>query len=375
MASKLISVINEETLQRVREPLKRAWTLPPEAYTDHGIFKSEIENIFKKDWVCVARQDQVSEPGDFVSFDLPGQPIVIVKDRSGEIRALSRICIHRSMPIVEGEGNATRFTCPYHGWTYELDGSLRSAPMMEGVEGFDAKKCKLPELKVEIWQGFIFVNQDLEAKPLAPQLTSFSSLIENYDFDKLVVIETLEFPSPYNWKVLVENFMEAYHHIGTHKNTFQLMYPAKDSFVEFNRDEPWSMLRMPGIPGVHDDEMNVFPKLEGEQLDELWAACVYPTLLFAASASGGFWYQLEPDSENQMRLRIHALAFPEVAEMMDEDSRTELKEAVTMIHHEDIEANEGVWKGLLAGATRQGRLSLFEESIWHLNQLWLDRMN
>jgi phenylpropionate dioxygenase-like ring-hydroxylating dioxygenase large terminal subunit len=373
MASRLISVINEETLQKVAEPLQRAWTLPPEAYTDGGIFDAEIEKIFKKDWVCVARQDQVSDPGDFVCFDLPGQPIVIVRDRTGELRALSRICLHRSMPVIEGKGNATRFTCPYHSWTYELDGSLRSAPMMEGVEDFDPKNCKLPSLKTEIWQGFVFVNQDEDAEPLAPKLERFSSLIENYEFEKLEVIETIEFPSPYNWKVLVENFMEAYHHIGTHKNTFQPVYPAKDTFVEYDRNDPWLMLRMPGIH--EEDGINVFPKLEGKQLDELFAACVYPTLLFAASASGGFWYQLEPGSEDQMRLRIHALAFPEVAQSMDEESREMLRAGVTMIHEEDIEANEGVWKGLQAGATKQGRLSLFEESIWHLNQLWLDRMN
>lgn len=276
------------------------------------------------------------------------------------------------MPLIEAEGNTTRLTCPYHNWTYELDGRLRSAPMMDGVEDFDPSKCRLPSLQLEVWQGFIFVNQDDQAEPLAPQLEKFSALLENYEFDRLEVIETIEFPSPYNWKILVENFVEAYHHIGTHKTTFQPVYPAKDSFAEENDGKPWAMLRMPGIH--EEDGICVFPKLNAAQQDELFAACVYPTLLFAASASGGFWYQLEPDAHDQMRLRIHALAFPEVAEVMDEESRAMLREAVTMIHSEDIEANEGVWKGLQAGSTMQGRLSLFEKPIWQLNQLWLQRM-
>ena len=120
--------------------------------------------------------------------------------------------------------------------------------------------------------------------------------------------------------------------------------------------------------------VNMFPNLKPEQRDELFAACVYPALLFAASASGAFWYQLEPVAADKMRLRIHVLAFPEIAAAMNEDNRAELKAAVSMIHAEDTEVNAGVWKGLQASVTRQGRLSLFEESIWHLNQLWLDRM-
>ena len=372
MSLEKIPVIDTEAASKVRQPLERAWTLPPEAYTSADIFKAETEAIFKKDWICVARQEQVAEPGDFVCFDPPGQPLVVVRDRSGDLHALSRICLHRAMPLAEDKGNATRFTCPYHGWTYELDGSLRSAPLMDGVEDFDPKECQLPRFQLEIWQGFIFVNQDEDAKPLAPQLAKFSGLIENYDLDKLEVFHTLDFPSPYNWKILTENFVEAYHHIGTHKNTFQPVYPAKNSFSEDNEGEPWVMLRMPGL---HDENgTNVFPKLDDIQKDELFAACVFPSLLFAASASGAFWYQLEPHSSDQMSLKIHALGYPEVVQALDDESRAGLDAAVSMVHHEDIEANEGVWKGMHASATQQGRLSILEKPIWQLNQLWLDRM-
>ncbi|HIG39263.1 MAG: aromatic ring-hydroxylating dioxygenase subunit alpha [bacterium] len=372
MSLEKIPVIDTKATLRVRQPLEKAWTLPPEAYTSADIFKAETDAVFKKDWICVARQEQVAEPGDFVCFDLPGQPLVIVRDRSGELQALSRICLHRAMPLVEDSGNTNRFTCPYHSWTYELDGSLRSAPLMDGVEDFDPKKCQLPQFQLEVWQGFIFVNQNEDARPLAPQLAKFSRLIQNYDLDKLEVFHTLDFPSPYNWKILTENFVEAYHHIGIHRNTFQPVYPAKDSFAEDNEGKPWVMLRMPGL---HDENgTNVFPKLDDIQKDELFAACVFPTLLFAASASGAFWYQLEPYSNDQMNLKIHALGYPEVVQALDDESRAGLEAAVSMIHHEDIEANEGVWKGMHGSTTQQGRLSILEKPIWQLNQLWLDRM-
>jgi phenylpropionate dioxygenase-like ring-hydroxylating dioxygenase large terminal subunit len=375
MTSNISPILGEKELQNAAAPLNKAWTLPPGAYTDPEVFKAEVANIFDKDWICVARKEQLKEAGDYICFDLPHQPIVIVKDLSGEILALSRVCLHRAMPIVEGAGNTKRFTCPYHSWNYELDGSLRSAPMMQGVEGFKKEHCTLPRFNVEIWQGFIFVSCNKNPEPLGPQLEKFSALIDNYDFERLEVIETLEFPSPYNWKILVENFLEAYHHLGIHKTTFQPTYPAKDSFIEDNDDKPWSMLRMPGRPPENgQEEVNVFPKLAGARLNELFAACVYPNLLLAASAHGAFWYQLEPLAHDKMRLRIHALAFPEVAEAMNEKMRNDMRAGVSFIHEEDIFANEGVWKGLQAGSTKQGRLSLFEKSIWQVNRLWLARM-
>ncbi len=363
----------EDDWSRAARPLERAWTLPPAAYKDPAVFQREIERIFMKDWICVARHDQVTKPGDFVCFDLPELPGVLVRDMAGNLHALSRICLHRSMPLMEGRGNSTRFVCPYHHWSYELGGRLRSAPMMDGVEGFEPDRCRLPRLGVEVWQGFVFVNPDTQAEPLAPQLEPLASRLENYEFSRMVVMDSLDYPSAYNWKILVENFMEAYHHIGTHKDTFQPVYPAKDSFVEDNGDGPWTMLRMPGIR--EEAEGCVFPKLDHLQRSELFAACVFPTLLFAASAGGAFWYQLAPESADRMHLRIHFLALPESAAGMTAEDRAGVMEGVRLIHAEDIAANEGVWAGLNSGMTRQGRLSQYEKAIWQLNQLWLKRMS
>jgi phenylpropionate dioxygenase-like ring-hydroxylating dioxygenase large terminal subunit len=249
--------------------------------------------------------------------------------------------------------------------------------MMDGVEDFDTSRHRLPELRCETWNGFVFVNRDSDAKALAPQLAGLATMIENYDFDKLVVAATTEFDSPWNWKILVENFMEAYHHIGTHKTTFEPVYPARDSMVEDNQGQPWTFLRMPGnARAAAEAEQNpvIFPKLTDTEQIQLLAMNVFPTLLFAVSATGGFWYQLEPIGHDSMRLRIHFLLPPEVAEILDDEALAQTIEAVRGIHLEDIEANEGPWRGLQAGLTSQGRLSTFEKAVWQLNQLWLDRL-
>ena len=366
-------LIQPDALQRIRNPLEDAWTLPPDAYTSAAVFEKERETLFSTGWLCVGREEQFAQAGDFRCIDLPAQPIVVVRGHDDEIRAFSRVCLHRAMPVAEGAGNATRFVCPYHNWTYELTGQLRSAPMMEGVRGFDAKKCQLPTLAVEIWQGFVCVNVDPEAEPLAPQLAGLAEVIANYEFDQMVVVDTIEFDSPWNWKILVENFMEAYHHIGTHKTTFQPVYPARLSSVDDNDGKPWVLLRMPAKP-EHATENAVFPKLQADEKDQLLAMCVFPTLLFAASASGAFWYQLEPTAHDQMTLRIHAMTTQAGAEAFDDESRAALMATVRTIHEEDIEANRGPWLGLNGAMTTQGRLSAFEKSIWQLNQLWADAL-
>ncbi len=121
-------------------PLETAFSLPPRWFTDPAVFELEKERIFARDWLCVARAEEVERPGDYKAFDLYDAPIIVVRGRDGEIRALSNVCRHRSMRIVEGRGNTSLFTCPYHRWAYDLDGTHRGAPLMEKSKGFDASR-------------------------------------------------------------------------------------------------------------------------------------------------------------------------------------------------------------------------------------------
>ncbi|HEX7038279.1 MAG TPA: aromatic ring-hydroxylating dioxygenase subunit alpha [Pseudomonadales bacterium] len=363
-----------EQIARLRAPLERSWTLPPAAYTEPAVFREEAARIFRREWLCVARVDQLPNPGDYRCVELLDQRIVLTRDRHGRIHALSRICLHRAMPLVEGCGNATRLVCPYHNWTYELDGRLRSAPMMDGVDGFEPGACRLPALRTEIWEGFVFVNLDPECRPLVPRLTGLQARIGNYRFADLAVAATTEFDSPWNWKILVENFMEAYHHIGPHRESLQRLYPARDSFVEDNKGAPWALLRMPGRHEPGPQALRPLPGLTPEQQRELIAGCIFPTFLFAASGTLAVWYELLPAAHDRMTLRIHLLLPREIVPHLDDHARAALTESTRAIHLEDIPANTGPWRGLHAPLTTQGRLSRYEKAIWQLNQLWAERM-
>src|SRR5882724_2902557 len=130
-------------------------TLPPTAYFSPDLQHLELDRIFRREWLCVGRQEQVPKPGDYYTIDVVGEPVVVVRGEDGVVRALNTICRHRYMPVVEGAGNLKRFTCPYHSWMYGLDGNLAAAPYMEGSARFDKATCRLPEYRLESWYGFL----------------------------------------------------------------------------------------------------------------------------------------------------------------------------------------------------------------------------
>ncbi|MEQ9436606.1 aromatic ring-hydroxylating dioxygenase subunit alpha [Hyphomonas sp.] len=366
--------LDAEEIARVRQPLATASTLPPAAYTRDDIFARETEAIFRKSWLPLARVDQVARRGDYLSMDLLGQPIMIVHGHDGQIRVMSRTCLHRAAQVAEGSGNLKLFTCPYHAWSYDTSGQLIRAPLMDGAEAFPEPACRLPQVRMEIWQGFILANFDANAAPFAPQVTTFAACFEAFRLNEMAVVRTLEFDSQWNWKVLVENFMEAYHHVAVHPDTFEPAYHARDSRIP-DSDGPWSILHM---PAAHSDMPPGLPPAEGLeewQARDLFASVLYPHFLLGIQGSVLTWYQLFPEAADRLTLRIHICVPADDTAFEGFDLiAEEISQMVTAIHLEDIGANDTVWKGLNAPMTAQGRLSPLEKAIWQYNQWWLEQM-
>ena len=362
-------------LARVRQPLADAWTLPATAYTSKAVFELEMERVLRRSWMPVARLDQVPAPGDYLALDLLGQPVMVVHGHDGEIRVMSSVCLHRGAPVAQGHGSRNLFTCPYHAWSYDTTGQLKRAPLMEGCQDFKESDLRLPQIRSEQWCGFVLANLDHNALPFAPQVSAFADYFGNFEFEDLVIARTLEFDSQWNWKVLVENFMEAYHHIATHSTTFEPEFHARDSKVPDNSG-PWSILHMPAAD--RQTEPNVMPgsKLEDWQARDLFAAVAYPCFLIGAQGSGAVWYQVFPAAADRTILKIHILLPGLLLRTPDGEQIAEgLAAGVAHIHEEDIAANDLVWRGLNAPLTSQGRLSPLEKSIWQGNQWWLDQIS
>lgn len=204
-----------------------AHSMPGWYYRDAGLFEREKSDIFANGWVCTGHASEVSRPGRYMAMTIGDEPVVVLRDRTDRLRAFSNVCRHRGMALVEGKGKAAVLTCPYHAWSYDLDGRLRKAPYMEQVAGFDADACSLPEFALEEWRGFIFVNTGSNAPPLAPDLASLEPHVANYRFEERHSTETWCEEWQTNWKALIENFMEGYHLSVTHATTLDHITPTE----------------------------------------------------------------------------------------------------------------------------------------------------
>lgn len=365
--------MSAEEIARARRPAGQAWTLPPAAYRDRDVYALEIERILRRSWAPLARVEQAPEPGDYLALDYMGQPVLLVRGADGQVRAMANVCRHRAAPVAQGTGRRKLFTCPYHAWSYDTEGRLVTAPHMDDAEDFSPEACRLAPIRTEVWEGFVMANLDPQAAPFAPQVESLRSYFQAFDLGGMAVARTLTFDSPWNWKVLVENFMEAYHHIAAHAQTLEPAFHARDSVVPDN-DGPWSILHMPAA-APDPDRQRLVQGLEPWQAGSLFAAVAFPHFMFALHGDGMAWYQVLPQAADRFTLHIHlcvpryVLGLPQADEIVGH-----LELATAAIHAEDIAINDQVWRGLTAPLTGQGRLAPLERSIWQMNQWWLEAM-
>ncbi|HEY7380533.1 MAG TPA: aromatic ring-hydroxylating dioxygenase subunit alpha [Gaiella sp.] len=208
-------------------------TLPYDWYVDPSVLVLERESIFGRTWQYVARSDQVAHPGSFVAARAGHVPVVVVRGRDERLRAFVNVCRHRGSLVCEGEGRRESLQCPYHAWTYDLDGSLRAAPRSDREPGFDRDALGLVALAVDTWGPFVFVNPDPDATPLAEHLGELPALLAEggVDVDRLefrLRAEADEYAC--NWKVCVENYLECYHCSVAHPSFSKAIDVTQDAY-------------------------------------------------------------------------------------------------------------------------------------------------
>ena len=227
--------MNEAHMETVTECLRtylsmnydEARTMPPEFYTSETQFEHERERLFRSEWICLGRVQQIPNAGDYFTTTSINEPLIVVRTKPDEIAVLSNVCRHRGTVLAEGNGNTKSFVCPYHAWTYNLDGQLRRAPLLPNRPDFDQHNCRLPTFSSEVWGGFIYVNLDGTADPLSPQLDGLSKLTQHYHMDDMVELHAETSIWDTNWKCLTENFMEGYHLSTVHRKTLHPITPTR----------------------------------------------------------------------------------------------------------------------------------------------------
>jgi choline monooxygenase len=215
--------MNTKPLQLdVNEQIECAHTLASRFYTDPAILDIEKTRIFLRTWQLVGTLNHscgevhgvkrtIADPESFFTAAVAGEPIIVVRDKQGVLRAFSNVCRHRAGPIALGSGCKNVLRCQYHGWTYTLEGRLIGTPDVEAVEFFDRSTMGMVPLRVDTWEQFIFVNFDLQAEPLASYLGKIPEQVRGFQFEGLQFAERRDYIINCNWKVYVDNYLEGYH--------------------------------------------------------------------------------------------------------------------------------------------------------------------
>jgi phenylpropionate dioxygenase-like ring-hydroxylating dioxygenase large terminal subunit len=383
-----LAALQAELRAAAQLPLERARMSPPQVYTDPEFHEWEVANVLRKDWLCVCHVSQIPRRGDYYNLDLLGEPLTVVHGKDGVVRTLSRTCPHRAADIMApGEANPSRghrriFICPYHRWTFELDGRAKGCPEMHRAEDFNKREWQLAEYRTEVWHGFVFLNLSGDAEPVPERYAALGSLMERAGAADLQVAIELEWDTRANWKVITENWIESYHHVGTHLHTLNPMMPAQDTWVEPEdphvirchlpyRDSVVDEIRAVERRGEHYPGFLPLPGLTPSERTE-WSLCLgLPSFMFLVVRDRVIWYRADPLGPNRTRWLTTTLVSAETATHPTFEAwlRSET-EMLREFHLEDLEVVEAVQRGLASEKAQQGRLSHLDEPVW-LIQRWL----
>lgn len=361
------------------DDVSTAQTLPPDVYTSPEIFELEREAIFMKEWLGVGRCERIPNPGDWFTVEILNEPIIVVRDKEGALQAMSAVCQHRGMQVCEGTGNSSTFKCPYHHWIFGQDGRLLGAPAMERTEGFDKADYGLPSLAVEEWQGFIFVNFDVDATALAPRMSRYEPYLTNYDLANAVCPGTFTLENlPWNWKVMFENFNDGYHANRLHQfvqdfcpsHLSEFPVPWEDNSGVIFRTAGYTHMDG-GFNATHRVIMDVFPNLTDEERNRSTFALIPPLLCFGTAADQCFFFIIRPTGPETIDAEIGYIFHPSALEDPLFDAKLELSDAgVQVFVQQDQDATMKVQRGLRSRYAPQGRYSWQEESHVQFNR-WL----
>ena len=192
-----------------------AWTLPSKYYYDEELFRLETNTIHYRTWYCVCHRSEIESPGSFVKFDLLGQSIIVLRGTDGKVHAHHNVCQHRGTQLIKDRRGKIKqsIICPYHAWSYEIDGRLRKAPRTQRLKDFNPTKISLKSVRIEEFASFYYINLDDGAKPLADDLDGAEYEIRRFlpDIDEVVLINESDYVVDANWKVIVDNAIEGYH--------------------------------------------------------------------------------------------------------------------------------------------------------------------
>ena len=338
-------------------PLERAWTIPAGWYFDERIAELERRNVFGGSWQVVGRAEQVAHAGQFITTEIAGEPIITVRGTDGTLRAFYNVCRHHAAAVVAEEaGCAQHLRCPYHGWTYGLDGSLKGAPEFAGVESFNAAQSGLVPVRVETWESFVLVALDQSAPALQKFLGELAGRVAPLNVRKLRFAERRSYELNCNWKVYIDNYLDGGYHVPHLHKGLNSVLEYRDYTIE--NGERFCVQASP-MRSSAEAESSVSATRAGDMAYYFW---LYPNFMLN-------WYEGTMDTNLVLPLGPdHTLVIFDFyfAENWPVERVRQSIEVSDRIQAEDVAICEAVQRGLRSRAYNAGRLSVRREAGEHL---------
>lgn len=361
-------------------PFEAARMLPSTAYTSTEVLAREHERIFASQWICVGRTADLPATGDYLTALVPtadgGQrSLIVLRGDDGSIAAFDNVCVHRGSPLLHGCGNEARITCPYHAWVYRLDGQLIGAPYMNrtvdsGGTAFNPSEHRLTSVRLEEWEGFLFVNQSADAADLHAQLAGLTAVVGRYQMAGYVPVFRQVDVWDTNWKLLYENFMDAYHVFKVHKNSF-----AKDGDNTLDTTmHAGNAHHAHHVVIHHADAGSGVAHPSNTSLTDDWRRTIvlgaaFPSHVMQLQPDWLWYLQLSPLGAGRVRIRWDVSVAPEVlADQADPTAYiADLLDLLNQVNAEDRPIVEGVFRSIHPTMAR-GPLSYLERNVYDFDR-------
>jgi glycine betaine catabolism A len=373
--------VSAEEVAPVRQPVGKAHLLPPRVFHDPDIFAYEQESWFATTWLCVGREEDVAQPGTYLLARVAEESVMVVRARDGRLRAFNNVCRHRGATILdepEGvSGRVVRLQCPYHAWIYDLDGSLRRAPHTEQIEDFESAEYGLHSIRLETWQGFVFVNLSAEAPALGDYLADLPAHLERHAVGELRRARRIEYDVSANWKVIAENYSECYHCPGVHPQLNRLS--PYDQGQNLESKGPWAGGWMELIDEANtmstDGASHGRPPLTGisaEDQRRIFYFVLWPNLLISLHPDYVMTHQVWPVDAGHSRVVCEWFFEPETMARPDFDP-TDAVDFWDLTNRQDWAVCERQQEGTRSRAYVAGRYSLMEDMVHAFDLMVADR--
>ena len=347
-------------------PLEQSTAMPPAAYHSEEFHALERDRIFGREWLCVGRAKDIPNTGDYLTFSINDQPVFSIRGKDDVVRSFSNVCLHRMMRLVTGQGNCRRIVCPYHAWTYSVDGRLIGAPHMKRSPGFEPAGHSLPSIRTEVWHGWIYVTLNEHARPVAELLASLEPAVEKYRMAEYVPVAQQDHVWNTNWKLLTENFMEGYHLPVAHRETVGAWFPANDTEFPVERNDAYTyqtfIKTQDATYGLAHRDNNV---LTGRERCTTVMPTVFPSHMYILAPDHLWYLSLRAQGVGQVMVRFGVALAPEVHASLDnvEKFTADLVGFFDKVNAEDRFVVEGLFQGTGAPLARPGRISWLEREM------------